>query len=139
MLISDAGGTAVLNGVTATFTQIGGGSLPPDEGHWFNGGLSGSLVPSNYGPPPGGEPDEMPAPAPSGPYGTSLSALAANGVNGAWNLYVRDDAAGGAAGGIIGGWSLRLTPIPAPGALALLAISGLRCGLQRRRHENIST
>jgi Calx-beta domain len=54
-----------------------------------------------------GDSDLFPAPAPAGPYGSSLSELAANGANGTWSLYVMDDTAGD--GGSITGWQLRIS------------------------------
>jgi hypothetical protein len=54
-----------------------------------------------------GDSDLFPAPAPAGPYGASLSELAANGANGTWSLYVMDDTAGD--GGSITSWRLRIS------------------------------
>jgi hypothetical protein len=54
-----------------------------------------------------GDTDLFPSPAPAGPYGASLSELAANGANGAWSLYVMDDTAGD--GGSITSWRLRIS------------------------------
>jgi Calx-beta domain len=54
-----------------------------------------------------GDSDLFPAPAPAGPYGSSLSELAAGGANGAWSLYVMDDTA--EDGGSIASWQLRIS------------------------------
>jgi len=53
-------------------------------------------------------PDNLPAPAPAEPWGTTLATLDGTSPNGTWSLYVYDDA-GGDIGQIAGGWSLSLT------------------------------
>jgi subtilisin-like proprotein convertase family protein len=64
--------------------------------------------------------DVFPAPAPGGPYGTSLGAFKGTDPNGTWKLYMVDDSHGG-ANAVNGGWSLNFTfsdqpvdPPPAP-------------------------
>ena len=75
---------------------------------------AGNFRPTNYG-----SGDTFPAPAPAGPYGAALSVFDGVDPNGAWRLFVVDDA--GADSGRIAGWSLRITttgenfPSPAPG------------------------
>ncbi len=121
ILMSDAGGgVAVEQGIDLEFTSsallapVNGVSSYPGSS-WRSGvcqgeypsmelsGLrSGSFVPVNYG-----VDDEFPAPAPSGPYGTSLDVLVGAQPNGTWNLYVFDDTPGN-AGAIGGGWSIEL-------------------------------
>ena len=49
----------------------------------------------------------LPAPAPSGPYGSNLSAFNGSNPNGLWWLYVYDEVADG--GGEIRGWTITLT------------------------------
>jgi hypothetical protein len=51
--------------------------------------------------------DSFAAPAPAGPFGTSLSALAEPDANGPWSLYAVDDTDDDA--GSIGGWELRIS------------------------------
>jgi len=52
--------------------------------------------------------DIFPAPAPAGSYAASLAQFNGTESGGAWNLYVRDDAAGD-TGRITSGWGLALT------------------------------
>jgi subtilisin-like proprotein convertase family protein len=97
LLVSDAGATAETN---ETFTVSDGalGQLPPDSG------LGGTFQPTDID---DGEADVFPTPAPAGPFGTSLSALAESGANGTWSLYAVDDTADDA--GSIGSWELRIS------------------------------
>jgi hypothetical protein len=70
------------------------GPVPP------GGGLGGSFQPTDLDDPDDDE--AFPAPAPAGPSGTSLSALADSGANGTWSLYAVDDTeldAGSSGGG----------------------------------------
>ena len=64
---------------------------------------SGQIISGSYHPTIISD-NTMTAPAPVGPYGTTLAPLATN-PNGTWNLYVQD-VAGGDVGSIAGGWSL---------------------------------
>jgi subtilisin-like proprotein convertase family protein len=97
-LMSDAGGSDDITGVTLTFADDAPALLPDASLI-----TSGTYLPSDYIPS-----DTFPAPAPAGPYATSLSVF--NGINptGDWSLYVFDDAAGD-QGAIAGGWTLTLT------------------------------
>jgi hypothetical protein len=77
---------------------------------------SGVAIPSGTYKPTDGGHDAFPAPAPGGPYATSLATF--NGVSpvGDWLLYVMNDPTGSGSGNI-GGWSLAITtdtPINAP-------------------------
>jgi subtilisin-like proprotein convertase family protein len=108
VLMSDALGTSDLTGQTYTFDDRASvallsavtGAPPP----------SGSFKPTNYG-----IGDLFPAPAPVGPYpgagpgGTDTFASVFGGLNpnGAWRLYVVDDAPAD-TGAIAGGWELTL-------------------------------
>lgn len=94
ILMSDVGsGTDALN-TTLTFDDAG-----PVIGATV---VSGTFRPTNIG-----TGDPFPAPAPVAPFGSTLSSF--NGVdpNGAWNLFVVDDA-GLDTGSIAGGWSLTI-------------------------------
>ncbi len=71
----------------------------------------------------------MPAPAPAGPYGSSLLTAFGAGVNGDWNLYVLDDT-GADTGSIAGGWQIEV--VPAPSAMALMGLGGLVATRRRR-------
>ena len=106
MLMSDAGtdnngppvnGTPV-NNVTFTFSDSAAGGVPQTHSV-----ISGTYNPTDFSP---GE--NLPAPAPAGPYGTGLNAFNGANPNGNWTLYVSDDTSpdGGALGG---GWTLNIT------------------------------
>ena len=101
LLMSDCGGSADLRGVTLVFDDAATNSLPDNAQI-----VSGEYRPSNFG---GG--DTFSAPAPAGPYVTNLSVFAGASPNGAWSLYVMDDANNN-AGGITNGWRLELTMQP---------------------------
>ncbi len=96
VLMSNAGGGIHASGITLRFNDVGT-NLPA------NGALTSTVVyrPTNYG--IGG----LPAPAPSGPYGGSLSAFNGVSPNGVWELYVYDNV--DSDGGSIAGWDLQLT------------------------------
>ncbi|MBC8095424.1 MAG: hypothetical protein H7Y43_06405, partial [Akkermansiaceae bacterium] len=96
MLMSDAGGTGDLTGVNLAFTDDAASPLP-----------SGSLItegtyrPTDYDPG-----DAPPGSLPTGPYSTSLADFNGSSANGAWSLYVLDDAGGDS--GSVGAWSLKI-------------------------------
>jgi subtilisin-like proprotein convertase family protein len=65
--------------------------------------VSGTYRPTNF------EVGEtFPAPAPAPPHGSTLSVFNGISPNGAWNLFVNDDA-GGDTGSIANGWSIDIT------------------------------
>ena len=101
LLMSDCGGSADLNGVTLVFDDATTNSLPDNA--QIN---SGEFKPTNFG-----TGDTFASPAPPGPYLTNLSAFSGISPNGAWSLYVLDDANNN-AGGITTGWRLGLTMQP---------------------------
>ena len=74
---------------------------------------SGSFRPSQYFTVP-----TFPAPAPAGPYGTTLSVFDGSNPNGTWSLFVIDTAFLH-VGLISGGWSLDLATVPEPSSLVL--------------------
>jgi hypothetical protein len=94
MLMSDAGGSSDLINVNLTFSDAGG-PLPDSLQI-----TSGVYHPTDYEPG-----DNMPAPAPTPPYGTALSVFNGTNPNGTWSLYVADDADLD-GGSIDGGWCL---------------------------------
>lgn len=118
MLMSDAGGADDIDDVDLIF-QDGAAAVPDSLVI-----LSGIFAPTNYG-----TTDSLPAPAPAGPYGSSLLSAFNVSVNGAWSLYVSDDAAAD-VGQIAGGWQIEV--VPAPSAIALMGLGGLVATRRRR-------
>ncbi|HUS15758.1 MAG TPA: proprotein convertase P-domain-containing protein, partial [Chloroflexia bacterium] len=97
LLMSDAGGSNDVAAVNLTFQD--GAPAIPDSAQI----TSGTYAPADYE-----AGDVFPAPAPAGPYGTSLNtAFVGSNPNGTWSLYIVDDA-GADLGSIAGGWSLTI-------------------------------
>jgi subtilisin-like proprotein convertase family protein len=95
LLMSDVGGEGDLAGTTLTFED---GAPPiPD---------SGPLPGGTYSPTNAGTGDTFPAPAPTGPYGTSLSQWHNTRPEGTWRLFAVDDVSGNV--GAIGNWGLEM-------------------------------
>ncbi|HVG29516.1 MAG TPA: M12 family metallo-peptidase [Pyrinomonadaceae bacterium] len=106
ILMSDAGGSFDVSGVTLTFDQSA--AALPDETQI----VSGNYRPSNFNTSatlePGGV-DNFPAPAPGQTtYGSDLNVFNGAAPNGTWQLYVVDDEAGD-SGNIATGWALGIT------------------------------
>ncbi|MCH8314335.1 MAG: proprotein convertase P-domain-containing protein [Planctomycetes bacterium] len=93
----------------------------------MGGGIGGTLV---VGDPANGSPDNY-FPNPGAGPGVALSDF--NGLNalGNWTLYIGDSVS--ADTGVLDRWSMTITTIPAPGALALLGMAGL---VSRRRRRS---
>jgi len=125
MVMSDTGGSGNVTNINLTFSDGAPQMLN-------NQTDAAPLLSGTYGPPNVAQTDPMAAPAPVGPYGTSLNLLGLGVVNGTWNLFVVDDV-GGDIGAINGGWSITFSAVPAPGALALLGLAGLAGARRRRR------
>lgn len=105
MLMSDVDGVGPgVAGVTYTFDDDASSAIPT-----FTNMPTGSYKPTNDDT---SGPDVMPGPAPTGPYGATLSGLSSGGAgpNGPWYLYVFDDAAGD-VGSIASGWSISVRTI----------------------------
>ncbi len=100
MLMSDVGGGTDAVGLNMTFDDA---AAPLGTGALSSGTYKPTDIESG---------ETMAAPAPAGPYGTSLSAFNAINPAGTWNLYISDDA-GSDSGSVTGGWSLTFT---VPGA-----------------------
>lgn len=94
VLLADTGGATNVTSVNLTFDQAAPGLVPTPI-------VSGTYRPTNNGAFTG------PAPAPPGPYGTSLAIFNGTNPNGTWNLFAFDDAAGDK--GQLTGWSLDIT------------------------------
>lgn len=109
ILMTDVGGTEAnpASGVNLTFDDAASGALP-DQGPLSSG---------TYQPTRGTDhtrncqvPSSFPAPAPEGPYGTSLSVFNGTNPNGTWQLYIIDDTTRDT--GSITGWSLDISTTP---------------------------
>ena len=104
MLMSDAGGGGDLVNVTLTFDDAAATALPNSTQI-----VSGTYLPTNYPAPDGSTVDPfVGATAPAAPYGTILSTFNGTSPNGAWQLFVVDDAALD-QGAMAGGWELIIT------------------------------
>jgi CSLREA domain-containing protein len=106
LLMSDVGGSDDVNSANLTLDDEAGNSIPdgapitattykPTQGTSASGG--GQSVPSSF-----------PAPAPPGPYATSLSAFDGTDPNGTWKLFVIDDSPGD-FGAIEDDWKLQVS------------------------------
>lgn len=92
LLLSDIGsGTDIVN-VNLTFDD----TAP---------GVPATIVSGTFRPTNSGTGDTFPAPAPAAPFGAALSDFNGTNPNGAWRLFIVDDA-GGDVGSVTGGWSL---------------------------------
>ena len=110
-LMGDAGGSPDSVNVNITLDDGAVSSLP-DSG----GLVSGTFRPTYFGTGNSG----FPAPAPAGPYSTTLSAFNGMNANGIWSLYVVDDTIGD-IGSISGGWGLSITTFADPCVLSCTA------------------
>ena len=104
LLMSDIGSCCVISNATLTFAddaQIALGNIRI---------ISGTYLPSEAP----NTPDTFPAPAPAGPYATTLSTFNGTDPNGTWSLYaVNDSFFGSFNGQIAGGWTLYFgDPLP---------------------------
>ena len=89
-----AGGSSGISGITVTFDDNAGASLPS------RAIASGTYLPTDFS-----ASDVFNSPAPASPYGSTLAPLA-TAPNGTWSLYVEDFYAVD-SGSISGGWSLK--------------------------------
>lgn len=122
LLMGAVGGSVDIAGVTLNFTPTA------------TDFLTTPIVSGTYLPTPGSL-GSFAAPAPTGPYGTSLTSFLGTDPNGVWSLYVMDNAAQDR--GLMGAWSLTLsddgTVVPEPGTLGLLSAGLLSLAWFRRR------
>ena len=128
LLMSDVGGSLSIVNVNLVFDDAAAAGLPDASLI-----TSGTYRPTNFG-----GLDTFPAPAPSGPYGTSLSVFNGLSSAGTWSLYGVDDGFLD-IGRIAGGWSMTITTqdvaagVPTPGSLALAALGlGLLAASRRK-------
>lgn len=114
MLMSDAGGTTDANNLRVQFRD--NGRALPDEGQIIGG--TNVYSASNYEG-VGEFTENLAAPAPAGPYQSSLSAFRDDTQpNGVWSLYVFDDTSVH-TGRIAFGWTLRVVTSPSVGAISV--------------------
>ena len=97
ILMSDAGAAYAVTDVDLTFDNEASSFLSAN-----NILTTGHFLPTNVD---AEDDDTFPAPAPAGPYGTSLGVFNGIDPNGTWSLYVVDDNSGD-AGEITNGWSV---------------------------------
>ena len=97
ILMANVGGGGDLNGVDLTFDDEAAGGLT--DGPQIT---AGTYKPTGFGS------ISMVAPAPAGPYGTSLTAFDGVDPNGTYSLYVVDDSKND-LGQISGGFSVDIT------------------------------
>jgi subtilisin-like proprotein convertase family protein len=95
VLMSDVGGSTDAVNATLTFDDAAAA-------------IGSTIVSGTFKPTNSGSTDNFPAPAPAAPYGAALSVFDNINPNGAWSLFVVDDASGD-VGNINGGWSLTIT------------------------------
>ena len=126
VLLSDAGDTNDLNGVTITLSDDAAEMLPYDYGTI----TTGAYRPTNFL----NDSDLFPAPAPvftladsPAPGGTATfaSQFGGHAGNGTWSLYVVDDASVD-IGSIAGGWSITFYQAPTVATAGQLIISEFR-------------
>jgi hypothetical protein len=122
LLMSDAGGSPDVAGVTLTF-QDGAQAIPDNADDATALPITtGTYRPTDYDDPPGGANDGadesftgLPANV-NPPYGTTLSVFNLANPNTTWSLYVFDDRSN-TTGNITGGWSITITTNDAPVAV----------------------
>jgi subtilisin-like proprotein convertase family protein len=102
MIMSDACGSPDMHGLQWGFSDEAAAPLGDEGGV---GCFTFAVRPADYG-----DVENLPAPAPQGPYGTSLSVF--DGLQGGdWRLWINDD--DGADTGWINNWSVETTSRPA--------------------------
>jgi subtilisin-like proprotein convertase family protein len=101
ILASDAGGgSSTLYDSVRLVLDDDAPSPLPDE----NSLVSGTYRPADYE-----VGDSFPAPAPGGPYGSSLAPFKGTDPNGTWSLFALDDGNAGYSGSILAGLSLNIS------------------------------
>jgi hypothetical protein len=101
LLMSDVGGNSSPINADLTFDDSSPNFLPDNEML-----VTGTYKPTDFEPG-----DVLDAPAPSPPYGATLSVFNGTPPTGTWSLYAFDDF-NGVASGSIDGWALNLVTLP---------------------------
>ena len=104
LLVGPGGQTVVL------MSDVGGGTDAVNTTLTFDDtapAIGTSVVSGTFRPTNSGTGDPFPAPAPALPHGSALSVFNGVNPNGAWRLFIVDDA-GADVGSIAGGWSLNI-------------------------------
>jgi hypothetical protein len=114
-LYNEAGGSTAVTNLSITFDDSASGTVPDPL---VSGTFKPSLTPAPTESCGTSASTPLPAPAPQGAYGTALAAFNGTNPNGAWNLYIVDDA-GGDSGSVSGGWSLNVDAVPPPACKGL--------------------
>ncbi len=124
VLMSDSGGSGDVRSIDITFDDDAAAAIPDN----------GPLSSGSYQVSQNGNIETLPTPAPAFSFGNNLSAFDGEEANGAWTLFVFDDA-GGDVGNISGGWALsvEVAAVPLPASLPLLLAGFGALGLARRR------
>ena len=117
MLMSDAGGGNRLRHVDLVFDDSAASLLSSSAQI-----TSGTYRPTNYD--PAGDADLFPAPAPTKPFGATLSLFNGTAPNGNWDLFVLDEYISG-SGSIAAGWSLTINTVPAAPLITTLSATNV--------------
>jgi subtilisin-like proprotein convertase family protein len=111
-LMNDNGGSSPYNSANLTFDDQAATTVPNAVA-----ASGGTFRPSNASP---GQ--SLPAPAPAGPYASTLAVVNGLSPNGTWQLFVNDDASGDQ--GSVASWDLQLTLSGAGAIIPDLGVSG---------------
>src|SRR5262249_34773867 len=126
VLMVDAGNMPASN-VTLSFDDFASSLVPATQI------FSGTYLPTQYSPG-----DTFPAPAPGGPYPTSMGVFTNLDPNGTWSLYVLDDSAGD-SGSISGGWGLTLFAPGAPACCGSDSMADVSAGMVGTNAVNLGS
>ena len=111
ILVSDAGGGTAINNLSLSIDDAAASGLSATQ-----------LVPGTFKPTDFEPGENLPAPAPSGPYATNLNSFIGLDPNGFWSLYIADDTLGD-LGRLNGGWGITIQTIDPVNPETDLAIS----------------
>jgi hypothetical protein len=124
VLMSDAGGANGVTGINLTFADSGATNISCSAAPATNTTYKPTNCVETASTCASVPPDSWPAPAPAGPYGATMAAMAPAPPDGTYKLYVVDDCAGD-VGMISGGWSINVVGGGPPTAVALASFGAL--------------